>query len=622
MKKDSELHFEESVLDDTQHHDFDYLELPTSRKAFLLVTGLVVIISSLVLGKIGFLNIFNRNFYEARASANISREINLPIYRALILDRFHEALAKNKSSFSAFLNVTELLIEKSDLEAVIDNAVNILKLDKSELLNLIREIDLEKTNWVTLARNITNEETIALKGLNNNAIRIVDDYQREYIDGSVFAHVIGYTGIGQGQSIVGKSGLEAQYDEMVRGTDGRYIFYQDALGKVVGEKIISEPEPSESLQVTIDADLQRYFYQRLKSGLEILGRDSGAGLAINPKTGEILAMVSLPSFDSNIFVDRSRSDERRQILDDKNEPLFNRTIAGAYSPGSAIKPLVALGALKEGVINPEAQIYSRGSLEIPNAYDPEHPSVFLDWKPHGWVDVHSALARSSNVYFYLVGGGLPQDIERNELVRGNYHDRGLGISKLNEYWRYFGFGKKTGVDLPSEVSGFLPDAEEKQSRTGDIWRLGDTYNVSIGQGDFLVNPLQLLAFIASVGNGGKIYKPFLKKGTPHEVLVDYSSLSSELREVQQGLEDAVSKSYGSSHSLASLPFLVAGKTGTPQIANRAKINAFFAGYAPAHDPDIAILVLVENAREGSLNALPIAKDIFRWYYENRLVASQ
>ena len=618
MNKDLELHFEESVLDDAKHHDFDYLELPTSRKAFLLVSAVAFLIGGLVFGKLGFLNIFNKNFYEARASANVSREINLPIYRALIVDRFGEPLAKNKSSFSAFLNVAELLIGKSDLEAVIDNVTNILKLDKRELLDLIHSTDLEETNWVTLARNVSTEETIALKGLNNTAIRIVDDYERDYLDGPAFAHVIGYTGIGQGQAIVGRSGLEAQYDEAIRGLDGRYVFYEDALGKVIGEKIVSDPKPNEPLKIVIDGDFERYFYERLKSGLASLGRNSGAGLAINPKNGEILALVSLPSFDSNIFVDRSRSDERKKILDDENEPLFNRAIAGAYSPGSAIKPLVALGALKEGVINPESRIYSRGSLEIPNPYDQESPSVFLDWKPHGWVDVHSALARSSNIYFYLVGGGLSRSVERDGLVDGNYHDRGLGIERLNKYWRHFGFGELTGIDLPSETPGFLPSAEEKQSRTGDIWRLGDTYNVSIGQGDLLVNPLQLLSFIASIGNGGKIYKPFIKNGTPPAVLVDYSDLREAIQEVQQGLEDAVSKSYGSSHLLADLPFSVAGKTGTPQIANRAKINAFFAGYAPADDPEIAILVLVENAREGSLNTLPIAKDIFRWYYEHRL----
>ena len=617
MKKDPEIHFEEAVSDDVVWSE-NYLEVPTSRKAFLLIAGLTLGLAILVLSKVTALNLFNQEFYEARASANVSREISLPTYRAVITDRFGEPLTKNTSSFSVFLNVPKILSQPGRLKSTIDNLGEILNLNKDELLKLIQGVDLEQDNWAVVARNITPTEVIAIKGLNEEALEIIDDYEREYIDAPAFAHVIGYTGIGRNNSIVGKSGLEFQYDELIRGTDGRYTFYADALGRVLSERVLSAPKPNPPLETTLDADFQRYFYRRLKSGLESLGRKSGVGIGLNPKTGEILALVSLPSFDNNVFVDRRLSEERGQILTNASEPLFNRAIAGNYSPGSTVKPLVALTALREGIVDEDSKIFSDGALEIPNPYNPEAPSIFLDWQAHGWVDIRAALARSSNIYFYLMGGGLPQNIGQDGLVRGAFKQSGIGVSKFVNYWQKFKFGAPSGIDLPFESDGFLPNPEEKEARTDRPWLLGDTYNVSIGQGDLLVTPLQLIDFIASIGNGGKIYKPFLSKSTKQEVLADYGEWQEEIRAVRLGLRDAVEKPYGSSHILNDLPVKVAGKTGTPQIQNNERVNALFAGYAPADDPEIAILVLVENAREGSFNALPIAKDVFRWYYENRL----
>ena len=276
-------------------------------------------------------------------------------------------------------------------------------------------------------------------------------------------------------------------------------------------------------------------------------------------------------------------------------------------------------------MDPKKQIYSAGYIEMPNPYFPDQPSRFLDWRAHGWVDLYSALARSSNVYFYSVGGG--------------YGDiKGLGIEKLREYWKEFGLGSKTGIDIDAESDGFLPSSEEKEKRTGDIWRIGDTYNVSIGQGDLLLTPIQLINHIASLANGGKFYKPYLvqtiknkngeavKENQP-EIFKNFSYFDEYIKEVQKGMEDAVSKSYGTAHLVAELPVKVAAKTGSAQVANNTKTNAFFVGYLPAEalakvgaplDKQIAILVLIENAREGSLNAVPVGKDVLEWYFYNRL----
>ena len=328
-----------------------------------------------------------------------------------------------------------------------------------------------------------------------------------------------------------------------------------------------------------------------------MGRNVGVGIALNPQNGEVLALISLPGFNSNKITS--------EFLTNPLKPFFNRAISGVYAPGSTIKPLVATAALKEKIIDPLKEILSVGFIEIPNPYYPDQPSRFLDWKPHGWVNLYSAIARSSNVYFYEIGGGFE-------------NQKGLGIEKLKEYWQKFGLGKKTGIDLLGEESGFLPDPTEKEKRTKTPWRLGDTYNVSIGQGDLLMTPVQLINYIALIANNGKNYRPFINKEKGEQVLIDLSSLLPEIKEVQKGMVDAVEKSYGTAYSLSGLPFSIAAKTGTAQIQANHTINAIFVGYAPVENPQIAVLILIENAKEGSINTLPIAKDVLLWYYNNRI----
>ena len=334
-----------------------------------------------------------------------------------------------------------------------------------------------------------------------------------------------------------------------------------------------------------------------------MGRTSGAGLIIDPRNGEVLSLLSFPSYDGNNVA---------AYLDNSNRPLFNRAVSGVYSPGSTIKPIHAAAALNEGVVQPTDQFFSAGYIDIPNPYNPEAPSRFVDWKPHGWVDVYSALARSSNVYFYIIGGGF-QD------------QKGLGIERLHKYWERFGFDKTTGIDIPGESSGFLPTVEEKEERTGDIWRIGDTYNVSIGQGDFRITLTRLLSAIAAIADGGTAYVPHLLLGEESKVMLDLTDMAQAFQDVRQGMRDVVEKDYGSGYLLIDIPMSIGAKTGTPQFAGNTKMNALLVGYAAKDDnsvPEIAILVLIEDAKEGSLNAIPIARDVLRWYYENRIKSSE
>ncbi|PIT93143.1 MAG: penicillin-binding protein 2 [Candidatus Harrisonbacteria bacterium CG10_big_fil_rev_8_21_14_0_10_38_8] len=617
MPRKNELQFEDFVSDIASGKDLSYLEKPLSRRSFVLVAIISVIIILVIFFRLIFLNVVKGEFYQARALANVNRVKVLPAHRGVITDISGEVLARNADTFSVYLDVKEAALEKEELPILFNKLKDVLEVDLETLEKIVEETNFETSHQVALARNITSTQAIELKRISTHLITVEPDFRREYIDGEVFSSVIGYTGLSTKSNIVeGKAGLEAYYDKEIRGEDGEYVYYRDVFGDVFEERVVKDPVPGDVLTTTIDADLQRYFHQRLQSQLNSLGSRAGVGIAINPKSGDILALINFPTYDNNVFVTSGMNQERVELLSDKNLPLFNRSVSGAYSPGSTIKPLVAMAALKEGVVDDLKSIYSAGYIEIANPYFPEFPSRFLDWKAHGWVNAYSALARSSNVYFYAVGGGFEDVV-------------GLGIERLKKYWSFFGFGTKTGVDLPGEISGFLPDPEEKEERTGEPWRIGDTYNVSIGQGDFLVTPIQLVNHIASIANNGVMYRPRViseissydnerVKKRSVEVIKDYSSLASEIEVVQMGMRDAVMKDYGTAKLLSSLRYETAGKTGSAQISNNTKTNAFFVGYGPYEDPEIAIIILIEDAKEGSLNAVPVAYDVMNWYYENRV----
>lgn len=590
-----ELNFEEVIFDQWAG-DLKKLERPLPAAAFWLVSvgGLLIIVLMIVRTLV--LNVYFGDFYKRRAVINVNQEFVIPAHRGVIVDRFDDQLVKNLPSFSVSINKAELL-RGQNRNAILDEVAKVLGIPLEELYKLIRGVDLEKESRVLVARNISLEQALDLRSLKNNAVVVEDDYRRDYKDPFVFAHILGYTGlIDWSHSIEGKTGIEDFYDNQLRGVDGAYVIFRDARGNALQQKIVREAQPGSSVKVTIDGEFQKYFYERFQQGLTALEREAGVGIAMNPKTGEILALVSFPSFNNN---------EPAKFLSKSNQPLFNRPVSGTYSPGSTIKPLVALAALVERVATPSFEVFSPGYLEVANPYDPENPSRFADWRAHGDVNVRSALARSSNVYFYIVGGGYK-------------NIKGLGIDKLNNYWKKFGFHQKTGIDLPSENIGFLPDPEEKGKRTGQPWRIGDTYNVSIGQGDLTVTPTRLLSMIAAIANNGQMVKPHLLMDEEPITVFDFSEWEDELKEVQRGMRDAVAQNYGTANLLFDLPYRTAGKTGSAQVANNKKTNAFFTGYGPFDDPRIVILILVEDAKEGSLNAVPIAKDVLRWYYDHRL----
>ncbi len=623
-----DLFLEEAVLDDLAG-DFSSLETPLSQKAFRLIGIVALVLALLVGGRVAFLGIWRGNFYSQQALINMGEISENRAQRGIVFDRFGTSLVKNISSFRVSLLLVDFFKNSENKFEIINNLENVLNLPAGFIERVLEDADLEKQNSIVLARGLKINDIIEIKNLNIESIRIEDDFAREYFGEGIFSHVVGYTGPVDKNDIkanpeislndiIGKSGLEFYYDSELKGEDGKTINYRNAKGEIIDSKLLTSASNGHQIYSTIDSSLQSYFSNSLKSAIKHLGSQAAVGIAINPQNGEVLSLINLPTFDNNKI--------KSEDLTNSAKPFFNRAVSGEYAPGSTIKPLVAFAALKEKVISPEHEIFSAGYIDIPNPYDPDNPSRFLDWKPNGWVDLFSAIAKSSNIYFYAVGGGL-DDVS------------GLGINKLNDYWEKFGLGRKTGIDLSGEKRGFLPNPETKEELRGDIWRIGDTYNVSIGQGDLLVTPIQLINYIAAIANGGKFYRPFLiseitdsegkiiREISP-EVMMDYSIDVSEIKLIQEAMVDTVRKFYGTANLLADLPFSVAAKTGTAQIEGNTKINAFFVGYLPTEalakagaplDKQIAILVLIENAREGSLNAVPVAKDVLEWYYYNRVI---
>jgi len=398
----------------------------------------------------------------------------------------------------------------------------------------------------------------------------------------------------------------------LRGKGGKKIVEVDSRGVETRFRSLQEPEGGSALLLSIDAGLQQVAYQLLKEYTS--GKKGGSVVALDPMTGAIRALVSFPGFESNRFGSFLPRKEFEAILDDPLRPLFNRAIAGEFPSGSTIKPLIAAAALEERIIDPEKTIYDPGFLEIPHPYRPGERSLFRDWRAHGWVNFYDAIALSANVYFYIVGGG--------------YRDQqGLGIERIKRYANQFGLGSRMGIDLGGEKPGFFPDPLSKAIAEPEdpLWRVGDTYNVAIGQGGVKTTPLQITSLIATIANGGKVYEPHIleavldkegkivKKNTP-KVIREVSVSQKNLEAVRRGMRQTVTQ--GTARLLGEVPVAVAAKTGTAQTGSGLP-HAWVTAFAPFAHPELAITVMVEHAGEGSTVAAPITNEILKWYFSRQ-----
>lgn len=436
---------------------------------------------------------------------------------------------------------------------------------------------------------------------------------RAYTDREGLGQVVGYVSYPQKDSkgfyfrteYVGRNGIESSYDELLAGRNGQQVIETDAHGDVVGEHVVDLPHEGEELHLSIDAELSEAMYRIIATSTAQSGSRSGAAAIMDIHTGEIIGLTSFPSYDPEVMADGDDVERIKQYNEDERFPFLNKVLAGAYTPGSIVKPFVAYGALAEGIISPNKIIVSNGEIVIPNPYTPSQPSIFRDWRAHGKMNMQEAIAFSSNVYFYIIGGGFGDQ-------------PGLGITKMNKYFDLFGFGKKTGVRLANEQTGTVPSPAWKEEQFDDDWRLGDTYFTAIGQYGWQVTPLQMLVAYAALGNGGKFFVPHLEKdvvGEYREEALDPYALSV----VREGMHMTTYYPGGTARSLEKKYVTVAAKSGTAELDfAKARLNTWAAGYWPYEEPRYAFIVLMENAPYSNrLGGTGIAGQIVDWIHLNR-----
>lgn len=601
-QKEKEMHITEKKI-----------ETPLSKnvlKGFLIIS--FVLILFLFVKAFQFQVLDNKKFFVL-AEKNRFKIYQIQAERGVIYDRYGKQLVWNKPSFDLILNIKDLPSDETIKLKILEQVSQILQ----------KKINLEEIKpkgLVLIQKNLDNLSLIIFETKINSGelpgFQIQQNFIREYQSG--FSHLIGYTSKISEEELkndpnqysifdwVGETGLEKSYEQILRKNPGKLLVQKDAFNNVISEQVISLPESGKNLVLWIDSELQKKIKEILQEKLKIYGGEKAVAIAMDPRTGGILALISLPDFDNNLFQRNSNLKELQEVFTDIKQPLFNRAISGLYPTGSTIKPLLALAALEEKIINPEKQIFCPGFIEIGKNFR------FNDWRPHGLTDMRKAIAESSNVYFYIIGGG--------------YKDQqGLGPALIKKYLELFNWGNKTGIDLPGEQQGSVPSPEWKKKFKKQNWQLGDTYNISIGQGDMLITPLQVVTSFAALANNGKLMKPIivqkiidknknLIKEIKPEIIRENFVNQENLQIVRQGMRLAVTSPSGSSNLLNSLPVSSASKTGTAQIFQKKHYHNWITVFAPYENPEIVLTIMIENIKIMRIPALSAAKEILEWYF--------
>lgn len=438
--------------------------------------------------------------------------------------------------------------------------------------------------------------------------------KRNYLNKNGFSHLLGYVGYPLKDSsgnyyeteTTGKAGIEKLFDKRLKGENGLKIVEVDALMKPQSELIIKPPKNGEEIHLTIDAGIQEFMYNAIDNLSKQVGFKGGAGVIMDVENGEILSIVSYPEYSSDILTNNNSKKEISSYFNDPRNLFLNRATSGLYTPGSIVKPFMAVAALTENIITPEKQILSTGSISLPNPYHPELPSVFKDWKAHGWTDMRRALAVSSDVYFYAIGGGF-QD------------QKGLGIDKINKYMQLFGFGSPTGAEVVSEEVGLVPSQEwKKKVFDGENWSIGNTYHTSIGQYGFQVTLLQAVRAVGAIANDGILLNPIILPNIETKNLVPINGINkSSFKIVREGMRNAVTE--GTAQGLSVGFTKVAAKTGTAELGvKKDRVNAWITGFFPYDRPKYAFAVIMESGPvHNTVGGLYIMRQTLEWMSINR-----
>ena len=570
--------------------------------------------------------------------------------RGVITDRNGVVLARNVPDYRLVLIPGLLPSEAEPRRAVLlelqsRTGVGVERLVQAADTHLAR---VDPYRAVVLEEHLATDRAIALRaslaGL--HAARIEAASTRRYEASGALAHILGYVAPipadrvadlqKAGYSPEGRAGLtgvEAVYESRLRGEAGRRLVLADPMGREVGMLGDNPPRAGSTVELSIDLALQRATEAALRrgidTGLSIARRTpgrpppvpAGAAIVMDVNTGEILALVSLPSYDTNLFDGNTDAQALDRVLRDPGHPLVDRTYMETRSPGSIFKPLVALAALEEGIATADTRITSNGYISVANEYDPSIHYIFKDWAAHGPMDMTRAIARSSDVYFYLLAGGYREN--------GREVFKGMGADTLARWARLGGFGRPTGIDLPGETGGLVPDSKWKEKAVGDAWVLGDTYTYGIGQGYFSATPLQMTVLAAAFANGGDLLAPRVVRGfrqdgrfipNGRQVTARLPGTAAHFDTVRRGMLAAAALD-GTAFTGVPAGWQVAAKTGTAEFGQpypdgEFDTHGWFMAYGPFERPEIAVVVYLEYG-VGSTHAGPVAKEIFEAYQATR-----
>ena len=582
--------------------------------AVLLMAGLAA--------RLGYLQVTLYDHYRTLSSENRVKLVPLPPTRGLIYDRNGVLLADNYPTYSLEITPDQV----GNLERTLEDLRHIVTITDDDLQRFHRaRRQQQRFNSVPIRFKLDDEEVARFAVVRHRfpGVDIQARLLRRYPEGDKAVHVLGYVGrINQqeqeqidpaayaGSTHIGKLGIERNYEVELHGEVGLQQVEVNALGRVIRVLETRAPVPGKNLRLHLDMGLQ-------EAALEALGEETGAAVAIDPKTGGVLALVSKPGYDPNPFVEGISGALYRQLRDDPERPLYNRALRGLYPPGSTIKPFVALAGLEMGAVSAGQNKFCPGFYRLPG-----QSHRYRDWKKggHGSVDLNKAIVESCDVYFYDLA-----------------HD--LGIDRLHKFLSGFSFGRKTGIDLTEELGGLLPSREWKERARRQPWYPGETLITGIGQGYLLTTPLQLAAATATLANGGRFVVPRVAAAVeapdgsasvpapqPPPLQIPVTS-PANWKDVLQGMLDVVEGPRGTARRIRTDAFRIAGKTGTAQvftvgqteeydedkIDKKLRDHALFIAFAPVEDPRIAVGVLIEHGGHGGAVAAPIARRIMDVY---------
>ncbi|MFH1430658.1 MAG: penicillin-binding protein 2 [Candidatus Uhrbacteria bacterium] len=573
--------------------------------------------------------IVQRDVYASAAANNRYRSVIIVPERGRIVDRNGLLLAENKSKYGIGV-VPADLPRGSERQIILDRIADTLALDRGVVTEAINAFPIHIAEPITIQGSIDYDDAVrAYVELGNVAgVHIVAEQERVYREEGgheiqSLAHVIGYLGRVTAEQYsqladeryrpsdrIGKSGIESTYEQELRGTPGFKQLTINAQGRVV-ETAASQPaEAGAEVQLTIDANIQYATERALRRLAGTAGTRRGAAVMLDPNSGAVISIVSIPTFSGTAMSRGLSVDEAVDIFSNEDLPLFSRAISGTYPSGSTVKPVIAAAALEEGVVTEGTWLQSVGGLRVEQSW-------FPDWKAggHGWIRVREAIAESVNTFFYLVGGGKPRAMESS--MKGPTQEQALGPERIAVALQAFGFGVPTGIELSGEASGLVPTPEWKREERGMDWYIGDTYHLAIGQGDLLVTPLQVAVATAVFANGGFLIRPtLLASGIAIPSSIGYRS--EVIRTVRTGMRAAVTE--GSAAALQTLPCVLYGKTGTAEYKTGHQTHAWFTGFATCGDDQAVVTVLLEEAGEGSAFAVPVARDMFLSWINARNLA--